>query len=93
MDLVVDDASISQADSAGFALQGKLIGEKFRALTPEEKVKYDELSAKDKKRYEKEMAAYQQKQKGSDDSQQKQKGGGDSDGVDEDQDSDDSDSD
>ena len=67
--------------------QGKLIGEKFKALTPEEKSKYEDLAAKDKKRYEREMAEYKAKKQAEQD---------DSDGVNDDQDGgsdDDSDSD
>jgi structure-specific recognition protein 1 len=63
--------------------QGKLIGAKFKALSSEEREKYDELAKKEKQRYEKEMAAYEAKKK----SEQN-----DSDGMD-DHVSDDSDSD
>jgi hypothetical protein len=66
-------------------VQGKLIGEKFKALSSEEREKYDELAKKDKARYERDMAAYQEKQKAEKEAEE-------SDGVDEDQDdSDDSD--
>jgi hypothetical protein len=74
---------------ATFGEMGKLTGQKFKALTPEEKLKYEALGAKDSERYKKEMAAY--KSKG------KKEEPDDSDGVDEDQggdsddDSDDSD--
>ena len=56
--------------------QGKLIGEKFKALTPEEKAKYEKKAADDKERYKKEMAAYKAKQKGGGDA-----GGDESDGI------------
>lgn len=65
-----------------FAMKGKIIGKQFKALSPEEKEKFDELAAKDKERYTKEMAEYQKKQ---------QAGGDDSDGMGDDQDSDESD--
>jgi hypothetical protein len=72
---------------ATFGEMGKLTGQKFKALTPEEKSKYEALGAKDSERYKKEMAAY--KSKG------KKEEADDSDGVDEDQggDSDDDDDD
>jgi len=49
---------------ASFGQLGKLIGEKFKALSSEERAKYDALAKKDKQRYEKEMTAYQAKKKG-----------------------------
>ena len=67
--------------------QGKLVGERFKALTPEEKSKYEEMAAKDKKRYQNDMAEYKAKKQAEQDE---------SDGVNEDQDDDsddDSDSD
>jgi len=62
----------------------------FKALTPEERGKYDKLAAKDKERYKDAMTAYnkQPAEKEDDDDDD------DSDGVDEDQgDDDDDDSD
>ena len=38
---------------------GKLFGEKWRALTPEQKKEYDELALKDQERYQKELAQVQ----------------------------------
>ena len=48
---------------ATFGEMGKLTGQRFKALTPEEKSKYEALSAKDSERYKKEMAAYKEKGK------------------------------
>lgn len=49
----------SQTDS----LQGKELGLRFKALDAEAKKKYEDVAAKDKIRYQKEMAAYKAKQK------------------------------
>ncbi len=38
----------------------QLLGEKWRGLTPEERVPYEELAAKDKERFQAEMAAYKE---------------------------------
>ena len=45
-----------------------MVGEKFRALPPEEKAKYEEKAKEDRERYKKEMAAYEKKQKAGADS-------------------------
>jgi hypothetical protein len=49
------------------------MGELFKALSPEERAKWDELNAQDKERFKKEQAAYEAKNdtksdSGSDDS-------------------------
>jgi len=41
-----------------FGELGKLVGQKYKELAPEEKAKYDEKVSADKKRYEREMAEY-----------------------------------
>jgi len=46
---------------AKFGEVGKLIGEKWRQLSPEDKKKYEELAAKDKERYDHEKAEYKAK--------------------------------
>mmetsp|Transcript_322 Transcript_322/g.459 ORF Transcript_322/g.459 Transcript_322/m.459 type:complete len:815 (-) Transcript_322:58-2502(-) len=46
-----------------FGDMGKEIGARFRALTPEEKKKYEDMAATDKIRYKKAMDAYKAKQK------------------------------
>lgn len=45
-----------------------MIGQKFKALTPQEKSKYEDMAEKDKQRYTKAMGAYEKKQKGGDES-------------------------
>lgn len=67
-----------------FGEVGKKLGELFRALSPEEKEKYEKLAQKDKARFKKEMDAY--KSSKSDDKD-------DDDGVDDDVDEDDDDDD
>jgi len=69
-----------------FGEMGKLLGEKWREISPVEKEKYEALANKDKERYNKEMAEYKSKKKVEDDED-------DSDGIDEDGDSDDNDDD
>jgi HMG (high mobility group) box len=54
--------------------QGKKIGELFKALSPDERAKYDEMNKKDIERYNKELAAYESKQKGGNDSEEDGKG-------------------
>ena len=44
-----------------FGEYGKLIGEQWKKLSDAEKKPYSKLAAKDKARYEKEMAAYKKK--------------------------------
>ncbi|GMG56436.1 unnamed protein product [Ambrosiozyma monospora] len=46
----------------GFGQIGKILGEKWKALDAEGKIPYDNKAEADKKRYEAEKAAYQQKQ-------------------------------
>ncbi|OEU20514.1 SSrecog-domain-containing protein, partial [Fragilariopsis cylindrus CCMP1102] len=50
-----------------FSEMGKLIGEKWRAITPEEKEKYDAQAGKDKERATREMTAYKSKTKSEED--------------------------
>lgn len=69
-----------------FGEMGKLLGEKWREISPVEKEKYEALANKDKERYNKEMAEYKSKKKVEDDED-------DSDGIDEDGDSDGNDED
>lgn len=47
-----------------FGELGKKIGEMFRELSPEEKLKYEEMAKKDKARYQREIAAYKNKKSG-----------------------------
>jgi structure-specific recognition protein 1 len=42
---------------------GKLVGQKYKAMTPEEKAKYDKMAKDDKERYVREMKAYKSKEK------------------------------
>lgn len=70
-----------------FGELGKKIGEMFKALTPQEKEKYEKLASKDKQRYQDAMKVYNQKQKVKADAEDE------SDGVDEDQGDDDDDDD
>ena len=44
-----------------FGEYGKLIGEQWKKLSDAEKKPYSKLAAKDKARFEKEMAAYKKK--------------------------------
>lgn len=46
---------------AGFSQIQKIIGEKWKALSAEEKTKYEEEAQKDKLRYKEEMEAYKLK--------------------------------
>ena len=66
-------------------IQGKKIGEMFKALTPAEKLKYEELAKNDKQRYLDEMKSYEKKQKAEKEA--------DNDGVDDEHDDDDDESD
>ncbi|CAB9527435.1 FACT complex subunit SSRP1 [Seminavis robusta] len=65
---------------------GRKMGELFKALSPEERAKYDEKNAKDKERYKREMDAY--KAKGKADAAKAADDGSDSDGSDDSDDSD-----
>lgn len=69
-------------------VQGKELGSRFKALSPEEKKKYEDMAAQDKIRYQKEMAAYKAKQKAGPAAEDS-----DDDGVDDGDNGDDSDSD
>jgi structure-specific recognition protein 1 len=69
-----------------FSEMGKLIGEKWRAITPEEKEKYDAQAGKDKERATREMTAYKSKTKSEEDDKDV-----DSDGMDDDDDDSDDD--
>jgi HMG (high mobility group) box len=76
-----------------FTRQGKKIGELFKALSPDERAKYDEMNKKDAERYNKELAAYESKKKAGNDSEEDDKGKkADNDGDSDSDDSDDSDS-
>ncbi|KAL6071040.1 FACT complex subunit SSRP1 [Balamuthia mandrillaris] len=48
---------------ASFGQIGKLIGEEWAKKTPEEKKKYEDMAAEEKKRYERESQAYEAKKK------------------------------
>ena len=64
-----------------FTEMGKLIGEKWRELSSEDKKEFDDMANKDKKRYSVEMEKYKAKNQAEED------------GMDDDQDDDDSDDD
>ena len=64
---------------ASFGELGKMIGEMFRKLTPEEKEKYEQIAQKDKQRYKRQMDEYQSSKKN--DSDADEKADSDSDGV------------
>jgi len=68
-----------------FGELGKLVGERWRALSSEEKSEFEAIAKKDKERYNNEMAAYEGRKKTEDD------GDDSSDGMDDKQDDDDSD--
>jgi HMG (high mobility group) box len=70
-----------QNPSMTFGELGKKIGELFRGLSSAEKLKYEDMSKKEKERYKKQMQEFENKQKANDD------------GVDEDDDDDDDDDD
>jgi len=55
-----DNRDKVKADNPGipFGQVGKLLGEQWKALTAEDKVKYDEMAKKDKERYQAQMAEY-----------------------------------
>jgi hypothetical protein len=54
-------------DGITFGELGKKMGEMFKALSPKEKSKYEEMAKKDQLRYKKEFAAYKEKQSPGDD--------------------------
>ena len=70
---------------------GKKLGELFRALSPEEKEKYDAMARKDKDRYDRAMAAY--KNQGSSAAAEDDDDDSDADGLNDDNDDDDDDDD
>mmetsp|Transcript_22104 Transcript_22104/g.48075 ORF Transcript_22104/g.48075 Transcript_22104/m.48075 type:complete len:1157 (+) Transcript_22104:574-4044(+) len=49
---------VSQFPGMRFTEQGVIMGERWRALTPEEKKPFEEMAIKDKERYGREMAEY-----------------------------------
>jgi structure-specific recognition protein 1 len=53
----------SEHPDATFGETGKILGEEYKKITPEEKTKYEELNVKDKTRYAKEMEVYNAKKK------------------------------
>lgn len=58
-----ENRDIVRAENPGisFGQVGKLLGEKWKAMTSEEKVPYETKAEADKKRYEKEKAEYAKK--------------------------------
>lgn len=58
-----ENRDIVRAENPGitFGQVGKLLGEKWKALTADEKVPYETKAEADKKRYEKEKAEYAKK--------------------------------
>lgn len=56
------DSVRSENPGISFGQVGKLLGEKWKDLSPEEKKPYEEKAENDKKRYEEEKAAYQAQQ-------------------------------
>jgi structure-specific recognition protein 1 len=55
---------------------GKMLGQRWRALTPKQKKKYEDMAAEDKVRFQVEMARYQAEQQ--EQQQQQQEGGSES---------------
>jgi hypothetical protein len=53
-----------------FVELGKVLGERWRALTPDQKKQYEEMATQDKMRFQMEMRAYQARQDAAEDSQQ-----------------------
>mmetsp|Transcript_7849 Transcript_7849/g.14479 ORF Transcript_7849/g.14479 Transcript_7849/m.14479 type:complete len:386 (+) Transcript_7849:586-1743(+) len=49
---------VKETPEMKFTEMGHVMGERWRALTPEEKKKYEDLANNDKKRFNEEMAAY-----------------------------------
>jgi hypothetical protein len=76
----------------GFGELGKKIGELFRQLSAQEKEKYEEMALEDKKRYKREMKAYEASKQGGDDDEDDSDADGLNDAADDDDD-DESDSD
>lgn len=59
-----ENRDIVRAENPGitFGDVGKMLGDKWKSLTAEDKVPYEEKAANDKKRYEKEKAEYAKRQ-------------------------------
>lgn len=59
-----ENRDIVRAENPGisFGQVGKLLGEKWKALSADEKTPYETKAATDKKRYEKEKAEYAKRQ-------------------------------
>lgn len=59
-----ENRDIVRAENPGIAFGqvGKLLGEKWKALTGDEKIPYESKAEADKKRYEKEKSEYAKKQ-------------------------------
>ena len=59
-----ENRDIVRAESPGIAFGqvGKILGERWKALTGEERAPYDAKAEADKKRYEQEKLAYNQRQ-------------------------------
>lgn len=55
------DVVRSENPGVSFGQVGKLLGEKWKKLTPEEKTPFETKAEADKKRYEKEKAEYAKK--------------------------------
>jgi structure-specific recognition protein 1 len=53
----------AEAPDLTFGDLGKKMGELFRALSPQEKEKYEKMAERDKVRYNEEMTAYAKKSK------------------------------
>lgn len=53
----------------GMGEVGKLLGQKYKELTDDEKAKYDEMAAADKTRYEEEMETYEKPEDSGDDNE------------------------
>ncbi|KAI9228261.1 MAG: non-histone chromosomal protein 6 [Piptocephalis tieghemiana] len=54
------DTVRAENPEATFGQIGKLLGERWRGMTPEDKKPYEEMNVKDKRRYETEKKAYEQ---------------------------------
>lgn len=59
-----ENRDIVRAENPGisFGQVGRLLGEKWKALSAEDKTPYEDKAAADKKRYEKEKAEYAKRQ-------------------------------
>merc|ERR1740136_578445 len=63
---------MSQFPGIKFVDMGRVLGERWRALTPEEKTKYEAMSAEDKMRYQVELQQYTANQAAAQQQQQQQ---------------------